>query len=160
MSTPCALRLRRRLDRCELVSSHVGDAFSNPFDVLFDRYRHVRQYRGALRASDGEQVRVAGYSQAEVGLRAVLPLLRQRPSAAPLDAELLQGPGHRIEAGGDNNNVERVLLAACADPVRRDLLNWTIGARVYQQHILLVEGFEVVGVQRLALGAIGIALRN
>jgi len=76
MGTPRVLRLRGRLDRCKLASSHVGDAFGDPLDVLLDRHRYVRQHRGALRAGDREQVRVAGYSQAEVGLRAVLPLLR------------------------------------------------------------------------------------
>src|ERR1700730_18441911 len=76
MGAPAVLRLRARLDRCKLASSHVGDAFGDPFDVLLDRDRYVRPHRGALRAGDREQVRVAGYSQAEVGLRAVLPLLR------------------------------------------------------------------------------------
>ena len=57
---------------------------------------------GLCGAGDREQVRVAGHSQAEVGLRAVLPLLRQRPTAAPLDAEFLQRAGQRVEAGGDD----------------------------------------------------------
>ena len=60
MRAPCALRLRRRLDHCKLVSSHVRDAFRDPLDVLFDRYRHVGQHRGTLRAGDREQVRKAG----------------------------------------------------------------------------------------------------
>jgi hypothetical protein len=45
-----------------------------------------------LRAGDCEQVGVAGDRQAEIGLRTVLPLLRQRPAAAPLDAEVFSGP--------------------------------------------------------------------
>src|SRR6202163_710160 len=38
MGAPRVLRLRGRLDRRELVSSHVGDAFGDPLDVLLDRY--------------------------------------------------------------------------------------------------------------------------
>jgi hypothetical protein len=38
------------------------------------------------------KVGIAGDGQAEIGLRAILPLLRQRPAAAPLDAEFFSGP--------------------------------------------------------------------
>src|SRR5258705_10160069 len=76
MRAPRVLRLRGRLDRRKLISAHVGDAFGDPLDVLLDRHRHVRQHRGALRAGDREQVRVASYGQPEISLRALLPFLR------------------------------------------------------------------------------------
>src|SRR6202000_1987815 len=83
---------------------------------------------------------------------------RQRPAAASLDAEFLQRAGQRVEAGGDDYNVERVLLSARADSVWRDLLDWAVGGCIHQLHVLLVEGLEVVGVQWLALGAVGVSL--
>src|SRR5882762_8268492 len=54
MGAPRVLRLRDRLDRCKLGSSHVGDAFGDPLDVLLDRHPRVRQHRGALRAGIAE----------------------------------------------------------------------------------------------------------
>src|SRR6202041_4033113 len=90
--------------------------------------------------------------------RAVLPFLHQHPTAAPFDAEFLQRAGQRVEAGGDDDNVERGLPAARANALRRDLFDWAVGARIYQFHVLLVEGLEVVGVQWLALGAVGVSL--
>jgi hypothetical protein len=139
MGAPRVLRLRRRLDRCKLVSSHVGDAFGDPLDVLLDRYRHVRQHRRALRAGDGEQVRVAGDSQAQIGLRAVLPLLRQCPAATSLDAKFLQRAGQRIETGSDNDDIERVVPAARANAGRRDLLDWAVGGRIHQLDVFLLK---------------------
>ena len=123
MGAPRILRLRRRLDGRKLVSSHVGDAFSDPLNVLLYGYRHVRQHRGASRARDREQVRIARDCHAKIGLRAVRPLLCQHPAAAALDTEFLQWASQRIEAGRDHDDVGRVLLAACTNAIRRDLLD-------------------------------------
>jgi hypothetical protein len=70
------------------------------------------------------------------------------------------GPVRASKPGRDHDDVERILLAAGANAIRRDFLDSAVGARIHQQHILLVESLKVIGVQRLALGAIGIALRR
>src|SRR6516225_3156414 len=132
VGAPRVLGLRSRFDGRELVSSHVGDALGDPLDVLLDRDRHVRQHRRALRAGNREQVRVAGYSHAKIGLRAILPFLRQHPAAAALDAEFLQRAGQRVEAGSDHNDVKWVLVAAGANAVRGYFLDRAVGARIYQ----------------------------
>jgi len=105
-----------------------------------------------VRARDGEQVRKAGDREPEVGLRAVRPLLRQRLVAAATDPETLQWSGERVEAGGEDDDVELVLSAAGANPLRRNRLDWRV-ARVNQENIVLVEGLVVIAVQRLAFGA-------
>ena len=38
--------------------------------------------------------------------------------------------------------------------------DWSVRLVVHQQHVVLVEGLEVVGVQRLALGPVVVALRD
>src|ERR1700730_5072131 len=59
MSNPLILRLGHRFDGGLAVLAHVVDAVGDPLHMLLDRYRHIRQHRRALWASDGEQVREA-----------------------------------------------------------------------------------------------------
>ena len=111
-----------------------------------------------MRAGDGEQVRKAGDRDAKIGVRAVPPLLIQGAAAAALQVQRLQRAGHRVEPGGENDDVERIFLAACANSGFGDFFNPAVGFCVDQLHVVLVEGLVVVGVQRLALGAVGVAL--
>ena len=41
---PTGFGLRSRLDRVEAACPHVGEGVGDPFDVLLDRHRHVRQH--------------------------------------------------------------------------------------------------------------------
>ena len=64
-----------------------------------------------------EQVREAGEAEAEVGARAVGPLVAQRDAVAAADVDREQRAGHRVEAGGEHDRVDLVLaLARCARP--------------------------------------------
>ena len=52
--------------------------------------------------------------EAEVGARAVGPLLAQRAAAAAADVDVEQRAGHGVEAGGEDDAVELVLGVARA----------------------------------------------
>src|SRR5450631_96132 len=160
MGDPLILRRGRRLDGGLSGLAHGFDAVGDPLDMLLDRYRHVRQHRRALWAGDGEQVGKAGDRDAKVGVRAVDPLPIQRAAAAAFEVQGLQRAGHGIETGGENDDVERIYLITRADTPFGDFLNPTVGFRIDQGYVGLVEGLVVVGVQRLALGAVGVALGN
>ena len=61
----------------------------------------------------------------------------------------------RIEAGGEDDDVERVLgVAACGCPsgVMRSIGR---GAHIHQRDVVAVEGLEVIGVDRRPLRRIG-----
>src|SRR5262249_38600236 len=66
--------------------------------------------------------------------------------------------GHGVETGGENDDVEFVIAAAGADAPFGDCFDAAVGLGIDQKHVILVVGFVVVGVERLALGAIGVAL--
>jgi len=65
-----------------------------------------------LRAGDGEQVGEAGDRDAEIGARTVRPLLLQRAAGAALEVQGLERAGQGVEAGGEDDDVESVLLPA------------------------------------------------
>ena len=90
-------------------------AARDPLDVLLDRHRHVAQHRGRPRAGDHEQVREAGGGDAEVGLRAVGPLVLQLLAVAALDVDPVERARHGVEAGGEDDDVELELAVLGAD---------------------------------------------
>src|SRR5262249_25082912 len=79
-------------------------------------------------------------------------------AAAALDVQRLQRTGECIEAGGEHNDVEFVFLAAGTDSLFRDFLDRSVSVGIDQQHAVLVEGLEIVAVQRRSLGAKGVLL--
>jgi hypothetical protein len=81
MGDPLILCLRRRLDRDLAGLAHVGDAVGDPFHMLLDGYRHIRQHRRALRAGDREQIGEAGDGDAKISVRTIRPLLIQGAAA-------------------------------------------------------------------------------
>ena len=154
--THCVLRLRRRFDRrsclLRMWSMQVGD----PLDMLLDRHRHVRQHRRALRTGDREQVREAGDRHAEVGVRAVLPFLVQRPPPRPLVSSAFSGPVSASKPVANTMMSSGYSLPPARMPFSVISSIGPSVLRVDQQHVVLVEGLEVVGVERLALGAVGV----
>ena len=96
--------------------AQVAQAVGDPVDVLLDGHRHVAQHRRALRPGDHEQVREAVRGDAEVGARALGPLLLQGEPVPSADAELEQGAGHRVEAGGEDDDVHLVLRVRRSAP--------------------------------------------
>ena len=124
--------------------------------MLLDRDRHVAQHRGAARPGHREQVREARYLQAQVAARPGGPGVAQRDAVAPLDVQLQQRPGHGVEAGREDDDVELVLGAvAQAQPVGSDALD-RVGPHIHQRHVRSVEGLEIPAVDRRPLGRIGV----
>ena len=71
------------------MRAQVREAVGDPVDVLLDRQRHVATARRrAARARDREQVREAVDREAEVGARAVRPLVAQRAAAGAADVDV------------------------------------------------------------------------
>ena len=91
-------------------------------------------------------------------MRTVRPLLVQRAAAAAFQVQSLQRAGHGIEPGRENDDVELVFLAPRSDALLGDLLYSAVGSGIDQLDVGLVEGLVVVGVERLALGAVRITL--
>ena len=64
----------------------------------------------------------------------------------------VQRAGHGVEAGGEDDGVERVVLAARDQPVARDVLDRRL-AQVDQRDVRPVEGLVVAGVDAQPLAA-------
>src|SRR5262249_29476931 len=69
-------------------------------------------------------------------------------------------PGHSIEPGRKDDNVEFILFAACANPRLRYFLDVTICGGIDEEYIALVERLVIVGIEWLTFGTIRIALRR
>ena len=76
-------------------------------------------------------------------------------AVAPADVHLQQRPRHAVEAGGEYDDVERILGTALrSDSLRGDALD-RICADIDQVDVVAVEGLEIVGVDRRSLGRVG-----
>src|SRR3954468_11739927 len=85
---PLFRRFGRRLAAVDAVLAHMGDAVSNPLDVLLDRHGHVAKHRRASRARYGEEIRKARNLQPEIGSWPGGPAFAQRHAIAPADVDL------------------------------------------------------------------------
>ena len=141
------------------MRAHVLDEPGDPLHVLLDRDRHVGQHGRALRPGDDEQVREPAGGEAEVGTRAVRPLVPQPQPVPAGDAHAEQGAGHRVESGGVDDRVDLVLALAGPHAARGDLLD-RHGPRVQQRHVVPVEGLVVAVLQRRPLGEERMVLRR
>ena len=137
----------------------MAEALGDPVDVLLDRTDHVGQHRRAARTGDHEQVGKARCHEAQVGARAVGPLVGQPSAAAGVDIHAEQRTGDRIEAGGQHDRVEFVGLLRCLDAVLGDGFD-RIVAHVHQGHVVAVVGLEVVGIEADPLGADEVVVRR
>src|SRR5215207_11060223 len=106
---PLVLGLSRWLDDIDAELAHVGDDPRDELDVLLYGDRHVRKHRGAAGTGYGEHVGEARDRQPEVGARTLDPLIPQQLPAPAADIYLVERAGHRVEAGGVNEDVELVL---------------------------------------------------
>jgi hypothetical protein len=112
---PGARRFLGRLDRSDAVVAHVRDALGDPFYVLLDRDRHVGEHRRASGTGDGKEIRIARHLQTEIGPRPRLPVFPQQAPVAAADVHSQQRAGERIETGGEDDDVQRVLARLRAD---------------------------------------------
>ena len=156
---PGLLGLRIASITADTVGAQPLQRVGDPVHVLLDGHHHVGEHRRAARPGDQEQVREAGHRQPEVGARPRGPGLLQRAAAAAADVDRQQGPGHRVEAGGEHDRVDRVLGAARHDPARGDPLD-RLGLDVDERDVVPVERLEVVRVDADALAAEREALRG
>ena len=124
----------------------IGD----PLDMLLDRHRHIRQHRRALRAGDREQVRERRQPRAEIGVRAVRPLLASVRPPRPSCQASSAGRSCASKPVAKTIMSSGYSLPPARMPCSADLLNRAVGLGIHQRHVILVEGFEVVGVQTAA----------
>ena len=155
LAHPGLHRFIRGLDAGQTAISHMRDAVGDPLHVLLDRNRHVAEYRRTAGSGDGEQVRKARNLQAEIIARPRRPGLRQRQVIAPADVHPQQRAGHPVEAGGEDDDIQRIRGIARADSPWRDLFD-RIGPDIHQRDIVAVESLEIIGVDRRALCRVGV----
>ena len=110
-----------RLDRAVAVVAQVGEAVTDPLDVLLERGDEVRGGRRAARALDGEQVRETrrpGARGTSTGPRS--PRVGSRHTVAAADVDAAERAGDRVEAGGVEDHVELEESLLGVDARRRD----------------------------------------
>ena len=93
--------------------------------------------------------------QAEVGAHAVRPVFAQGFTIAAPQVDAHQAAGHRVEAGGHDEQVAEVFVGRGANPGRDDRFDRR-PAQVHQLDVVLVEGVVVPLLQRWALHAEGV----
>ena len=156
---PGVLRVLGGLHAAQAALAQVADGVGDPVDVLLDRHDHVAEHRRAPGAGDEEQVREAGEADAEVGPRAPGPLVAQRDAVAAADVDRVQRTGHRVEARGEDDDVDRVGALAGAHALGDDLLE-RVGAEVDERHVVAVERLVVLRVHARALRAPRVRARH
>jgi hypothetical protein len=72
-------------------------------------------------------------------MRTTRPLLIQGTAAAAFQVQGLQRTGHRIETGGEDDDVEFVFLATGSDALFGDFFNTAVGIGIDQQHVILLK---------------------
>src|SRR5581483_10968810 len=151
---PLFRRFGCRLAGLDAVVAHMGDAVGNPLDVLLDRDGHVAEYRRTAGTSDSEEIWKAGNLQPEISARPRGPGIAQGHAIAAADVHPQERARHRVEAGGEDNDVKRVFARARLDTGGRDALD-RVGAQVDEPDIVAVEGLEIVRVDRRAFRGVG-----
>src|SRR5215212_10241216 len=74
------------------------------------------------------------------------PRVAQQLAVTSPDVDAIERAGHRVEAGGEDDDVELVVTLGGPNPSRRDLLD-PAAAQVHERHVVLVERLVVVGVE-------------
>ena len=122
---PFFLGLRRRLDRGLAMFLHRADHFGNMPAMLLEGVDDAGG-EAALRAAVEEGVGKTARHQAEQGVRvgAFGPVLAQALAALAVDFEAHPALVHRagLEAGGEDDDVDRVFLPLHDDPGGGDRL--------------------------------------
>ena len=104
------------LDARQAVVARVAEQVGHPVDAVFDAARDVAE-RG-VRAHQHQHVGEALDQDAEIGLRAALPLVLQPHAVDAPDVDAVEGAGDRVEAGGIDDDVELVVRVAGLDAAR------------------------------------------
>ena len=149
---PLVLGLRRRVEGGRAAVAGPRHGVGDPVDVLLDGDHHVREHGRAAGTGDHPEVRVAGRRDPEVRAGSFGPLLLEQHAVAPLDVERGQRPGHGVEAGGEHDRVELVLLLARAHACLRHLRQRRL-PEVDERDVGQVERRVVVRVEARPLGA-------
>ena len=150
---------RLRVDPGQSVLLHVRDALGDPVDMMFDGRDHIDQHRRAAGAVDGKQVRETRHRQTEIARRTVGPGVPERTPAGAADVQRQQRPGHRVEASGEDDQVEWIVRPARPDARRGDPLD-RFGAHIDQGDIGPVVRSVIIGVEAQPLGAEGVVVRR
>ena len=117
--------LGRRLDAGHAVVACVADQRGDPVGGVFHRTREVAE--ASVRAHHHHQIREPIDQNAQQRHRPVGPFVLQRRAPHPLDVDLVECPGDRVETGRVDDHVELVIGARGADTVRRDALDRRFG---------------------------------
>jgi hypothetical protein len=153
MHRPSILGLLGRLDIAP--PAHVRDTVGDPVVQHLDASRHVAE---RCRIQD-EQVWKACCLHAEIGSRPVRPLPPERNALRAADIESRERPGYRIEPGSEDDHVQRIVHIPRPYPVRGDPLDRRF-AQIDQRHVVAIEDLVVSALERDALGAERMVLRN
>ena len=94
--------------------AQVFQAVGDPLHVLLDGHRHVADHRRALRPCNEKHVGKVVHRKADIGSRAIRPLLAQRHSITTADIHGEQCPSHGIEACGKDDDVHIMGVAVCS----------------------------------------------
>ena len=89
-----------------------------------------------------------------MSVNSLRPFLPQRLALRAADIDAGQPAGHRVEAGGQNKNVQVVLARRCLDPAAGHSLDWR-GTEINKTHIWLIEDLIKVLFQGRSLDAVG-----
>ena len=96
---------------------------------------------------------------AEIGSRAVAPLLRELLPIAAAHAKARQWAGQCIEAGCEDDDVQRMCPVPRADAAGHDLFQRRF-TEIDEFNVIAIEGFEIFVVQRQPLGGYRITARH
>src|SRR6476661_6979548 len=89
-----------------------------------------------------------------MGANAACPLVLQRLALRAADINAGQPASHRVEAGGQDKNIQVVLVSSGLNPAARHSFDWR-GAKVDQTYIALIEDLIEVLFEGRPLDAVG-----
>ena len=152
------VRLLRFLFHVDDLVALFAHGLEQPHHVVgvgVDGVGEVEAAAATLRSGDDEQVREALTVQSKESTGALgLPLLAERTAVAADDHVKRRGR-HPLEAGGVDQDVERIFLAVVHDPASIDLADAHRGG-VNQVHVGFVERGQVLVVEGRTLAPIGV----
>src|SRR5690606_16499942 len=99
------------------------------------------------------------HHHAKEGLGSILPFILQAHAARAANIDVIEGAGHGIKAGRIDDDIERIrrvrrLKSAFGNALQRCLL------KIDEEHIVAVIGLEIIALERHALYAKAMILRD
>ena len=132
------------------------DAVRDVGHVLLDGGWQVGE--GSLRASNHEEVGIAGSIDAHDGLGLFVPLLAQGVAVAAADVDRFQRAGVGLETSCQDDDVKLVEVLGRLNAGLGDFFNRLAILDVHKLHVVAVKSLVVTVIQRRALGKERIAL--